>query len=304
MTNFLQFDPIKNNMLSDMVYQASSFRQQGAMTGIASASAHNKLFYQLSTMVAALAQMMENKGYNIEDTSIATLVTELSNIMTRADMAAYAPRTLLDSYVAKAPVLIKTTTSSIATHEFYRTIEGNSATDITFTLPTIGSVANGAWVKIKNIGKGVITLAPNVDDKFVALSEWDEITVYSDGTDKYKGKVISTLDASAGEQYLSKNGYQKFESGLLLQWGVYESTISGEQSIQIPFVYAFPKAENCFNVIAIGRNVTGAAVNVDLYPQVQSFTASHVTFFLNRETAHAPQIVHGFYWQAIGSWLE
>ena len=25
-------------------------------------------------------------------------------------------------------------------------------------------------VKIKNIGKGVITLAPNVDDKFVALS--------------------------------------------------------------------------------------------------------------------------------------
>ena len=43
MTNFLQFDPIKNNMQSDSIYQASSFRAQGATTGIASASAHNKL---------------------------------------------------------------------------------------------------------------------------------------------------------------------------------------------------------------------------------------------------------------------
>lgn len=301
MTNFLQFDPIKNNMQSDSIYQASSFRSQGAMTGIASASAHNKLFYQLSTMIAALAHMMESKGYPMEDTSIDVLVQELSNLMTRADMASYAPRTLLDSYIAKAAVLIKNNNSSIATSEFYRTIEGNSSSPITFTLPTIGSVPNGAWIKIKNIGIGTITLAPDIDKKSVTLSQWDEVTIYSDGTNDYKGKVISTA-ASSGEESLSRNGYQKFESGLLLQWGAYDATITGEQAIEIPFVHPFPRMENCFNVMAIGRNVTANAMAVDLIPQIVSFTSTHVKFYINN-TGVQNVSLQGFYWQAIGSWL-
>ena len=240
MTNFLQFDPIKNNMQSDSLYQASSFRAQGAQTGIASASGHNKLFYQLSTMVAGLAQMMEAKGYTIDDADIATLVTELAHIMTEADMSDYALVSALEGYIAKSAVVIKTASYVLATTDFYKTFEANSASSVTFTLPAYSALANGAWIKIKNIGAGTLTISGVIDgvSPSTDLAQWDEIVIFTDGTG-YRGKVISASSAGDWDGSLTTNGYQKFPGGLTIQWGEATVTIlgggaGGETTITFP----------------------------------------------------------------------
>ena len=86
--NFKQFDSDKANMLTDDAYLASTYRTGGAISGLAPSNAHNKLFYQLSTMVAALAAMLAGKDYNAVDTDLATLTTTLEAIQTLADITA------------------------------------------------------------------------------------------------------------------------------------------------------------------------------------------------------------------------
>ena len=101
-TNFLQWNPSKNNQLSDGDYNSSTVRSNGIQSGVRTAAAsnlHNKLYYQVSTMVKALADMLIAKGYNPQDTTLATLTTVLANIMTLADMTPYALTTAMQTYV-------------------------------------------------------------------------------------------------------------------------------------------------------------------------------------------------------------
>lgn len=303
MTNFLQFDPIKNNMQSDSIYQASSFRAQGATTGIASASAHNKLFYQLSTMVAALAQMMESKGYSMEDTSIDTLINELSNLMTRSDMGSYAPRTLLDNYIAKSPVLVKNSDYVIASGDFFQTMIANSVNPITFTMPIIGGIPNGAWIKIKNINNGVLTITGagvgGIDgESSVILNRWDEIIIFSDGT-AYRGKALKDTsteeeDAFLPDQSLEQgSGYQMFPGGLVLQWGVYGGSIKGGQFATI----TLPKTlDYIYSVQVTG---IGGKNNLSLCTILQLDNVTPSSFRVNGANG-VTQAVDGFHWFVVG----
>jgi hypothetical protein len=85
-TNFLQFNPSQAQQETDSQYLADATRIGGALDGNAwpDVSA-NKTLYQLSTAVAALMQMMANKGFNVSDANIGTLTAVLMNILTTAD---------------------------------------------------------------------------------------------------------------------------------------------------------------------------------------------------------------------------
>jgi hypothetical protein len=80
--NFLQFDSNLNNAYSDANYAELSQITDGIQIGIADPMMHNKLFYQLSTFVAAMAQVFANLGYVVNDSSISALTTVLSNTLT------------------------------------------------------------------------------------------------------------------------------------------------------------------------------------------------------------------------------
>ena len=85
-TNVLVWNPALANAESDAAYSADTMRQNGATAGTPFGSPlANKAFYQWSTVLAALATMMVNKGYTILDTNFSDLVTALSNIRTSAD---------------------------------------------------------------------------------------------------------------------------------------------------------------------------------------------------------------------------
>lgn len=86
-TNFLQWNPSASNQENDTQYVADSQRVGGAPNGTPFPSrTGNKLFYQVSTGVAALMQMMANKGFTCTDTNIGTLTSVLAAIQTTADM--------------------------------------------------------------------------------------------------------------------------------------------------------------------------------------------------------------------------
>ena len=88
--NFLQWNPNALNQQDDATYVLDVMRTGGAITGIFTSELANKLFYQCTTMVSALGESLSNKGYTISDASISTLITALSNILTKADFGTTA----------------------------------------------------------------------------------------------------------------------------------------------------------------------------------------------------------------------
>jgi hypothetical protein len=81
-TNFLQFNPGENNQETDTQYNADALRVGGVTVGAALPHGLlNKLWYQVSTMVTALAQICVNQGISAEDSNFDTLVTNLTNAL-------------------------------------------------------------------------------------------------------------------------------------------------------------------------------------------------------------------------------
>jgi hypothetical protein len=80
-SNFQQFNPSQNNQLTDADYALSTYRLNGATAGVAPSIDHNKLYYQLSTFVAAMAQAFADHGYTVSDASLSTLTSVLDNIV-------------------------------------------------------------------------------------------------------------------------------------------------------------------------------------------------------------------------------
>jgi hypothetical protein len=91
--NFQQWNPGAANQEDDPTYTSDPLRSGGATSGaIFPSTTANKLFFQLSQMVNALAQMMANKTYNISDANLSNLTTALTNILTNHDVPGYIVR--------------------------------------------------------------------------------------------------------------------------------------------------------------------------------------------------------------------
>lgn len=90
MNNFRQWNPAAINQQDDDAYALDVMRTNGAVSGIFPSELANKLFYQCTTMISALAEALSNKGYNISDADISALITALSNILTKADFGTSA----------------------------------------------------------------------------------------------------------------------------------------------------------------------------------------------------------------------
>ena len=86
-SNFLQFNPTQANQETDAEYLADATRTSGALDGDAwpDVSA-NKVLYQVTTMTAALGQMLANKGFSVSDSNYAALVSQLANLLTTVDL--------------------------------------------------------------------------------------------------------------------------------------------------------------------------------------------------------------------------
>lgn len=90
--NFVQWNPGQVNQETDEQYSEDPLRTGGAISGaIFPDPTANKLFYQLSTFIAAFAQMMQTKGFDMSDADKNSLSASLSNIITENDIDGLAP---------------------------------------------------------------------------------------------------------------------------------------------------------------------------------------------------------------------
>lgn len=80
--NFLQFNPSKTNQSTDINYQNSSYRSGGipSVPSAAPSTIHNKLYYQVSIMAVAIAQMLANRNYDVSDATLSDLINVLDTL--------------------------------------------------------------------------------------------------------------------------------------------------------------------------------------------------------------------------------
>lgn len=150
---FYQFDVGKQNIMSNYDFSNHSQRQNGVGAGAALSSLHNKLFYQVSTITSALAEVMKNNGYDMGssiESSWAGTVTQLSNIVTKAFLTAnHYTKAETQSYVTGLLSL-------------YPTIQEMNAA-ITAALTTGGSTTGATLANIKT----AITAAFSLDSQTI-----------------------------------------------------------------------------------------------------------------------------------------
>jgi hypothetical protein len=79
-TNFLQFDQNAQNILSDADYNANGQRINGVVPGLAQSALQNKFQYQVSTMVAAIAQSLSDAGQTVADSDLPGLITSINTV--------------------------------------------------------------------------------------------------------------------------------------------------------------------------------------------------------------------------------
>ena len=89
-SNILLFDANKANMMSDEQYNTNTQRLNGVQSGIASSQLQNKTLYQVSLVAYAIAQIMNQNGFDANDTAaVSAFVANLSGTMLQkvADLA-------------------------------------------------------------------------------------------------------------------------------------------------------------------------------------------------------------------------
>lgn len=238
-SNFQQWNPAAANQENDAQYTADSMRSGGAgLDENFPSNTANKLFYQISTFVAAFAQALANKGYNVSDASLAILTGVLANVLTNADTKApiqnvpFNPNPVFDCNQANA-----------------------------FEIALTGDVN----ASVINVGVGQVFTIIAVQDgvgghnfNFPGLTGWQAINPAANSTtiQSFIKKTDGAWSPVPNEYVpptpnypalIAQTGYIKLSAifgGLVIQWGV---TPTGNP-VFVNFPTAFPNA--CFMVVA------------------------------------------------------
>lgn len=172
-TNFKLFDENKGNMMSDTDYDQNTARLNGVQGGVASSALHNKLEYQNSLMVNALAQFMVSQGYDAKDTSTPTVFN--SNLVAAFDKYIHgitdAIETTLTEAVTKAQTdATNALTQSASCYEYITKFNGNVSTS---TLAANLSLANfdlTKYISLRIYFAGVVTARGNGSSGYLTQS--------------------------------------------------------------------------------------------------------------------------------------
>lgn len=174
-----------------------------------------------------------------------------------------------------------------------------SASPFTITLPARSALPSGAAYTFRNSGASVVTIARTGADTFtigqvsqtsVAIPPGSEMTITADintaiwnvsgqGTLRFDSQFLASL---------SGNGYQKFPSGLIVQWG--QATASGAAPVTVTFPIAFPSV--VVNIQALALAAAAQFANTGT-PTLTNFPLSA----WNEAGVRTP---NGCYWFAIG----
>lgn len=151
-SNFLQWNPTEANQETDAAYNSDALRSGGAMVGAIFPSATaNKLFFQLSTMVTALANFIVAQGGTAEDANLATLLTNLTDALENIAESVSAPDQVDYTITANGELSITVPSNSCVTVRV--ALNGGSVTSSTISGIQPGQIVTLA-VGTPNSGTG------------------------------------------------------------------------------------------------------------------------------------------------------
>lgn len=112
---FYIFDENSTNVMGDVDYATDAQRLSGVTPGQARSILHNKLFRQVSIMASAIGQIVADAGKDANDSSIATLITNVKYAFTRAASITYNNSTTQIDATTIQQVVDKANTSKLTT---------------------------------------------------------------------------------------------------------------------------------------------------------------------------------------------
>jgi hypothetical protein len=172
------------------------------------------------------------------------------------------------------PAIVSFTASgSLTAAQTGSLVELNAASAATVTLPTPVGIA-GQGYQIANIGAGVWTLSTpagafagsGLNTASLSLATLQTAYVVSDGNNWI------VLQLSLGASSIAPSGYQKFPSGLIIQWGSYASSGTAAPNVTVTLPIAFP------NGSLIAYTTVNGATPGNFTVQVSGATATTATF--------------------------
>jgi hypothetical protein len=166
--NIQLFDQNNVNMLSDSDYTSNTQRFNGVTNGIAQPALHNKLFRQTSTVAYAWAQVGDQEGDTLTDTSATSFTNSFLRMVQFAKSVQSKSATFTAPKADKGALYICTGT-------------------FTINFTASGTLGNKWYCVIKNNGSGVVTLDPNSTETIdnvntLALNAGEGVIVFCDGS--------------------------------------------------------------------------------------------------------------------------
>lgn len=152
------------NLLTQVVYAASTQRDIGNQPGIASSKLNNKAIRQATFIAASLAQYISDKtGDNVlDDSNDAALLVTMQKAWQFARIQA-----------------VTGTDTALSTSDI---IELQNTTSYTLTLPAANTVTGKVFTLKKTAASGTNTISPAVDGTTLTLdSQYQTVRVYSNG---------------------------------------------------------------------------------------------------------------------------
>lgn len=246
-SNFLQWNPSAANQENDSQYAADAQRIGGAANpSVFTSATGNKLFYQVSTFIAALAQSLSNKGYQMTDANMANLAAQFNAVMTAADMSPYALSAFVQANYAplvSAALQGTPTAPTPAGGDNSSRIANTAWVQAAFatTAYVLANFATQSYVNSTFSTKAYVdaTFAPYswVNTYFQPILNFtpvqqggganqgaNKVYIGWDNAQQLRAQIDATdIGPIALTSYfansLASSGYQKLANGLILQWG-------------------------------------------------------------------------------------
>lgn len=243
-TNFIQVNPGAANQENDATFASDSLTTGGVGTdAILPSPWLNKVWFQSSTFIAALATSMSNKGFTLSDANISTLTGVLANLLTYADpvvgpLSSPSFSSTIAFDASASNTLDVTLSGNVTAFSIANTRTGQVVT-ISFTQDATG----GRTVATPTATGGISGwVAPNTAANAVTTQSFIK---------KNSGALVpfAAQPGLGTTQNLSTNGWVRLSNGLTLQWcaGTSQSDSSVTQTVNYPISFSsvlrvFPSA--------------------------------------------------------------
>lgn len=321
-TNFQQWNPSAANQETDAQYTTDAQRVGGAANpAIFDSATANKVLYQVTTFVAALAQALAAKGFALSDANINALAGVLATVTTATDLsaalAAYAP--LASPALTGAPTAptaaVGDNTAKLANTAFVKQQGYLTAISGAMVLAALGFTpiqqGGGAgqgtnkvrigWDPAANPHLRVQIDATDCGDlAYVsdlapyALTSWTQANFAT-----FAWTIANFIQPSAFGCSLSYNGYQRIQNGLIIQWGNNLGNGAGfdgagRKLVNWTFPIAFPNAVFAvtFTPFNGGLQLYGTASAIN-GPSSNSGTTCSITLDAAHTAVGGPLAVNG-----------